>query len=193
MIMQMLRAGVLAGTVSLCGCVTALAPAYQPSVANTETLMAHQQSKMAVGQFDAANGVNNTSLNVRGSTMTGGKDGKFSTYLQDALTAELRNAGRYDEGSRTRVHGTLTTNTLSAGMSNVSAKVGAHFVVDRDGAKVFEKSLDTEHQAESSFIGAIAIPAAMENYPATIQQLLGKLFADPDFVRATNSSDGSQQ
>ena len=36
------------------------------------------------------------------------------------------------------------------------------------------------------FIGAIAIPAAVQGYAATVQVLLGELFADPAFKQATD-------
>lgn len=34
-------------------------------------------------------------------------------------------------------------------------------------------------------MGRVAVPAAMENYVATLQKLIGVLLVDPEFVEAT--------
>lgn len=170
------------------GCVSMPAPAYQPSISNTEVLL-HGKSSLAVEAMDAANGVNNKSLSVRGSSLKGGSDGTFSTYLQEALVAELKTAGRYGPGSNTRIDGTLVKNQLDGGaIKTGTAVVGAHFVVTQSGSAVYDKTLEAQHTWDSSFIGAIAIPAAMENYAAAVQKLIGKLFGDPDFVKATQEA-----
>ena len=170
------------------GCVSMPAPAYQPSISNTEALL-HGKSSFAIETMDAANGVNNKSLSVRGSSLKGGSDGTFSTYLQEALVAELKTAGRYGPDSSTRIDGTLVKNELDGGaIKTGTAVVGAHFVVTRSGSAVYDKTLEAQHTWDSSFIGAIAIPAAMENYAAAVQKLIGKLFGDPDFVKATQEA-----
>lgn len=182
----------LASLLAICllatGCVSMPAPAYQPGISNTEVLL-HGKSSLAVEAMDAANGVNNKSLSVRGSSLKGGSDGTFSTYLQEALVAELKTAGRYGPGSSTRIDGTLVKNQLDGGaIKTGTAVVGAHFVVTQSGAAVYDKTLEAQHSWDSSFIGAIAIPAAMENYAAAVQKLIGKLFGDPDFVKATQEA-----
>ena len=170
------------------GCVSMPAPAYQPSISNTEALL-HGKDLLAVESFAAANDVNNKSLSVRGSSLKGGSDGTFSTYLQEALIAELKTAGRYSAGSDTKISGTLVKNKLDGGaIKTGTAVVGAHFVVTRGGSPVYDKTLEAEHTWDSSFIGAIAIPAAMENYAAAVQKLIGKLFGDPEFVKATQEA-----
>ena len=55
----------------------------------------------------------------------------------------------------------------------------------RKGEVVFDKVVKADDQWESSFIGAIAIPAGMQGYVATVQKLVGTVFADPDFVAAS--------
>ncbi|HEY2344948.1 MAG TPA: hypothetical protein VGH80_03585 [Xanthomonadaceae bacterium] len=171
----------------LAGCVTVHATAYQPSIENTQALSSEGNSKIAVDAFNAANGVENRSLSVRGSQLTGGgSDGTFATYVHDALQAELQTAGRYDQASQIRLSGTLTRNDLNgANMSVGTAQVGARFVVTRQNTKVYDKELVADHHWDSSFVGAIAIPAAMQNYTTTLQKLVAQLFADPDFVKAS--------
>lgn len=172
------------GVLALSACVTAPPPRYQPGIDNTQTLMRGGHDAIAVGAFDAAPGVKNSDLNVRGSTLTGGSDGTFSAYLREALITELKTAGRYADTAGTRISGTLTDNRLDAAIKTGSADVAAHFVVTRGGAKVYDKTLSAHETWESSFMGAVAIPAAMRNYASAVQKLLGKLFSDPDFDKA---------
>lgn len=186
MIRRAIRGGaVLATLLTLAACANA-APAYQPSVANLQVLRAGT-TPMAVDDFAAGASVNDSRLGIRADTMTGAAtDGAFSTYLQQALETELRNAGRLDAAAGLRLSGTLTTNRLDAnGFSVGRASVGARFVLTRDGRVVYDKVHSADHEWDSSFIGALAIPAAMQGYPATVQKLTGQLFADPAFVEAT--------
>ena len=172
----------------LAGCVTMQAPKYEPPIATTQGLMQQMQAKIAVDRFDAAKGVNNTSLSIRGSQLTGGTDGTYSAYLHDALQSALESAGRYDSASTTRLTGTLDVNDLNgANMTTGTATVAARFVLTRQNAPVYTKELTASTQWESSFIGAVAIPAAVQNYGATMQKLVGLLFSDADFLKAANA------
>lgn len=179
-------AAVLATVLALAACVHAPAPAYQPGVANLHALRAGT-TRIGVDDFAADAGVNDTRLGMRADAMTGGgSDGAFSTYLQHALETELRNAGRLDTAADLRLSGTLTANRLDANGSSLGrASVGARFVLTREGRVVYDKVHRADHTWESSFLGALAIPAAMQGYAATVQKLTGRLFADPDFVEAT--------
>ena len=184
----MLRKIVLAvGVLALSGCVSLQAPGYQPSIAATQGLMKDVQGSIGIDRIDAAAGVENKSLSIRGSTMSGGSDGTYSTYLHDALKSTLESAGRFDAASATRLSGTLDANDLNgANMSTGSATIGAHFVLSREHTTVFDKEVKANQQWPSSFIGAIAIPAAVQNYATTMQKLVEQLFSDPDFIKAAN-------
>lgn len=182
-----IRAGaVLATVLALAACANTPAPAYQPGVANLQALRAGA-TPIGVDDFGAAAGVNDRKFGLRADSMTGaGSDGAFSTYLQQALEKELRNAGRLDDSAGLRLSGILTTNRLDAsGFSVGRASVGARFVLTREGRIVYDKVHSVDHEWESSFIGALAIPAANQGYVATVQKLIGELFADPAFVEAT--------
>jgi hypothetical protein len=170
-------------TVAMSGCISPPAPKYQAAIANTEALI-KQPTKLAVGGFTAAAGVSNRSLGMRGSQLNGGSDGTFATYLRDAMTTELQTAARYDPGSAMRVSGTLTRNELDTGIKTGTATVGGEFALTRGNTVCFKKTFVAEHHWDSSFIGAVAIPAAIDNYSTTVQKLLGELFADPDFNAA---------
>ena len=170
----------------LVGCVSTPAPAYAPGNDNLTVLRGQPGARLAVDAFQAAPGVANDRLGLRGNSMSGGSDGTFTTYLQQALEAELRNANRHDAGSTIRVSGELLANRLDAsGARTGKASIRARFVVTRGGAVAYDKPLQADHQWESSFIGALAVPTAMENYVATLQKLIGALVADPAFVEAS--------
>jgi hypothetical protein len=180
----------LLGSLLLAACSTVPAPSYKPPINNTEVLLKHQDDKLDVGKVDAANGVANTRLAVRASALIGtGPDHTFYSYLQEALIEELTASGRLDHNATTRIDATLTQNELdSSGFSKGFANLGAHFVVVREGHAIYDKTLSVQHAWESSFIGSIAIPAAIQNYPTAVQKLVGKLFLDPDFIKAVDGN-----
>ncbi|NLA68351.1 MAG: hypothetical protein GX856_08945 [Gammaproteobacteria bacterium] len=60
----------------------------------------------------------------------------------------------------------------------------------RDGEVVYDRTLRVDHEWDSSFLGAIAIPTAFDNYAAAVQKLLQALFTDPGFVAATAPRPG---
>lgn len=172
---------------SLTACVSVPATKYQPGIDNSSLLLQHQL-KMDVGTFTAAAGVENHSLSMRGSQLKGGTDGTYAAYLREALITELQTAQGYVIGDHLSLEGQLTANELNAGaVKTGTAQVGARFVLKRGDTVVYDKVLIAEHQWESSFIGAIAIPAAMDNYGTTVQKLIGKLLVDPEFVSAARA------
>lgn len=177
---------------SLAACVSMPPPSYQPGISNTELLLQKRSAKLAVDRFDAAPSVNNKRLNVRGSQLTGGSDGTFGTYLQEALITELKAAGKYDASGPLHISGTLLENRLDSAVKRGTAEVAARFVVKRGEVVVYDKSLQAQHDWESSFIGALAIPAAMDNYAGAVQKLVGMLFSDPEFAKATAELQGTQ-
>lgn len=179
-------AAALPALLLLGGCVTTPAPAYAPGNDTGVVLRGQPGAKLGVDTFQAAPDVANSRLSLRGNGMTGGSDGTYATYLQQALEAELRNANRYDHASTTRVSAVLLANKLDAsGARTGKASIRARFVVTRDGVVAYDHPLQADHQWESSFIGALAVPTAMENYVATVQKLIGLLVADPGFTEAT--------
>ncbi|OOG58368.1 hypothetical protein [Rhodanobacter sp. C03] len=173
------------------GCASIAAPTYQPSVDTTQVLLEHREARLAVGPFVASVGVPNTGLSVRGNQLSaGGSDGTFSDYLRNALITELKTAGRFDQQSQMRIEGVLANNALDAGAATGSATVAAHFVVTKASVNIYDKTLTVTHTWDSSFMGAIAIPSAVQNYAGAIQKLVFKLVTDPDFVRVTTTTKG---
>ena len=178
---------VLAGALLMTGCVTLTTPRYQPSVANIELLESSASQPVAVGKFQASAGVPNQEMSVRGNGMRAGSaTGTFSGYLHDALIKELKTAGLYVPKSSTQVQGELVRNEINAGVGSDggSAMISARFEVLRHGRQIYNKTLSAKQNWDSSFIGAIAIPTAVRNYPVVVQKLLAELFGDPAFMRA---------
>lgn len=185
----LVRSALVATLALQSACVSMVASKYQPGLANAEILSRQlDAAPLRVGRFSADPKLDSKPLNVRGSTLSGGEDGKFSTYLRDALSTELRTAGRLDDNAASEISGELLQNRLNGGGAAVGdgqATVQARFVIKRDGAQVYDRTLTAEHHWPSSFMGPIAIPAAFDNYTATVQKLLQQLFSDPQFERAT--------
>jgi len=86
------------------------------------------------------------------------------------------------------VQGQLTENELSTGASSGEVILGANFQVVRSGAVVFKKHIVHDDKWESSFIGAIAIPEAMNHYGQAYNILLSKLYADTEFRAACGAN-----
>ncbi|PPU69693.1 hypothetical protein XpiCFBP4643_02325 [Xanthomonas pisi] len=169
-------------------CASLQAPKYQPGIDNSAALL-RQPISVGVGKFDAAAGVENHSLSLRGNPLRSGGDGTYASYLRDALIEELETAQALSANSAVELRGTLTKNTVNAaGVRIGRAQIGARFVLVRGGIVVYERELSVEHQWEASFIGAVAIAAAADNYGTTVQKLIGALVSDPAFIAAARGS-----
>jgi hypothetical protein len=163
------------------------APVYSPSIANVE-LASKLPGSVAVGKFELKKGeeASLNSVGARASTFTSPVNGSYADYIGEAAKSELKSAGKLDAASSRVLTGIVEKNYLSAaGFITNDAEVTVRFKV-ADGARTtFEKALTAKHEWESSFLGGIAIPRAIQNYVVTVQMLLNKLYADPDFAGAT--------
>lgn len=167
------------------GCATTLAP-HQPSVNTVTMLRSSGIQKLAVGDFKLAPGAKadiDKSVSAR-ATSASPAEGTFSAYLKAALVSDLKASGLYDAGAALAIQGQLVDAQLDTGMSTGRAIIAAHFQVTRSGQTAFDKTLKDEHTWDSSFVGAIAIPRAINEYQAGYANLLGQLYKDPDFLRA---------
>jgi hypothetical protein len=145
---------------------------------------------VAVGSFALAPGKDagiDKGLDLRSNTVSSPVQGSFAQYLKENLSVELSTAGLLDPASKTVVSGLLTDSLLDASMSQGKGSLGARFSVTRAGAKVYDKELKASSTWESSFVGAIAIPAAVNNYTALYRELVAKLLDDPAFRSAVKN------
>lgn len=178
--------GLAIAAVLATGCASP-APNYTPSVANAEAM------KKALAGNPVRNGTISVapdlpgaaSVGIRADSMTSPVGSHFGDYISAALRQELEFAKLMNPQSNTEISGTLLKNNIDAGgFSTNQGQIEVRFVVRRNQDTRFDKVKRAEHQWESSFMGAVAIPAARNNYPVLVQKLIASLVSDPDFVTA---------
>lgn len=160
------------------------APTYQPSIDNVEAIK-KAGVKANVGAFSVAPGATGgSSISLRGNSMNA-PSGDYAAYLANALKQELTLAGGLDLKASVEVGGVLVKNDIAAGgFSTNSGEIEARFVV-RSGSQVrYDAVQRVDLSWDSSFVGAVAIPKAQQQYPVLVQKLIGKLLADPQFLAA---------
>ena len=173
---------------ALFGCATVKMPVPTTASAdNLSTLRAANLAPAKAGAFVLAAGkpaaMDTTLDGLRGSSVEPA-NGSFAKTLREELVVELKAAGLYDDASGIVIAGELTDSMVDAAIGTGTARLGAHFTVTRDGKTVFDKTLTVDSKWDSSFIGAVALPAAINQYTAQYKTLAGKLFADADFQKA---------
>lgn len=172
---------------NIVGCAAVKMPAPTASVTNIETLKAANLAPSKAGAFYLAAGKNpemdKTLGGLRGSTLSA-TNGSFSQQLKDEMLVELKAAGLYDENSQIVIGAQLMDSQVDAAIGTGTAKLAAHFTVDRSGNRVYDKDLAVDAKWESSFVGAVALPMAINQYNALYKSLLTKLFSDPAFRTA---------
>lgn len=165
---------------------------HQPSLSNIERLRKPKTPKLTVGDFRLEPGkpaAMDRAVSIRGSTLVSPDGKSYALFLKETLATELRAAGKLDTAGAIVVSGLLNESRVNAAMNVGTASLGAIFIVTRDGREVYRKPLRVEATWTSNFIGAVAIPMAMNQYTALYSDLVGKLLDDPDFqaaVRATS-------
>lgn len=178
----------LLAALALTGCASGPIGAHQPNLATVQALRQSNMAPASVGEFVPAATLkagSDKSVSVRGSSLKSPSANSFSAYLKDALIEDLRAAGKYDEAAGTSISGQLTQNQLNAaGISKADSTVAAKLVVTRNGSSIYDKLISVAHEWESSFMGPIAIPEAINQYTQMYARLLDRLFADEEFKRA---------
>jgi len=109
---------------------------------------------------------------------------RWLLHLKDTLVAELTAAGVYDLASHYVINGQLTDSQIDAAIGTGTGRLAARFTVTNRGRVVYDKEVAAEASWESSFMGAVAIPMAMNQYGALYKTLVAKLVDDPDFRSA---------
>jgi hypothetical protein len=157
------------------------APQYNAALDNVEQLK-KAPSPVKLGSFTVHAGVD-TTIGLRGNPMESPVGSDYAAYLADALQKELKLAGKLDPASKLEVSGQLLKNDISAaGFSTNSGEVEARFVVKNGGVQRYDQVKRAEMSWDSSFVGAIAIPRAQQQYPMIVQKLLATLWGDAKFL-----------
>ena len=171
----------------LTGCASVKLP---PPTAKAETVLALRSANLSpamVGEFRLADGkdpdMDKEVGGLRGSSLTAAS-GSFSQQLKDEVVTALQAAALYDESASVRIEGRLTDSMVDAAIKTGTGRLAARFTVDRDGKRRYDKELVVESSWPSSFIAAIALPKAINEYGALYKKLTDKLFADKEFQGA---------
>lgn len=178
--------GAIAATSQLVGCSTPMA-APSSTFENTVKLRNAPLAPAAVGNFALAQGkpaAKDKSVSMRGTSLVSPVGDSLSKYLEETLRQELQAASLLDASSSTQISGFLVDSDIDVPMSTGTGSLTARFVVKKADAVAYDRELSTKLEWESSFIGAIAIPTAAQNYAFLYKKLVGTLFDDPDFRQA---------
>jgi hypothetical protein len=184
-----LAAAVLAAMTGLAGCGSVPLQQHQASVEAIQSLRASGLPSMKVGAFTKDPKMpaqQDKSVVSRSVTVTSPDGESFAAYLGNVLKADLEGAGKLDPASDLEVQGVLTDNQLGTGIKTGTATLGARFILLRKGSSVFDKSLVAQQQWEGDFIGAVAIPDAINHYQSLYQELVEKLLSDDEFRKAAS-------
>jgi hypothetical protein len=165
--------------------MTSIPPA-EPTFDNLLAVRAAHLAPMRTGDFTAAPGEPSDmdrEIVVRAGAQRA-PGGSFARYLGDTLAEDLRAAGRLDPNSQLVVSGVITATHVDSLGTRGHAGVSARFTLTRAGAVVFAKTFDAHSEWTSDFVGAVAIPDAVNHYTALFPTLVGDLLADPEFIAA---------
>jgi hypothetical protein len=171
----------------LAGCATPPMAAHQPTLRNVQALRAADVPLIELGAFELAPGRParmDRLIEIRASVLRAPNDGTFSSYLRQTLEAELQAAGKLAVDGDVVLSAQLTQSAIETSPPDSRGAVAARFVLTRAGAVVFDRELVAREEWPSSFIGAIAIPQAMDRYTALYPTLVTMLLTDPEFRAA---------
>ena len=179
--------GLLLASAALTGCAQIKLGTPMASVDNIQKAKAGGMVPVALGDFSAPTGKDaalDAGINVRSNTVSSPVQGSFAQYLKENLSVELRAAGLLDPASKTVITGMLTDSQIDAAASQGRGSLGARFTVVRAGRQLYDRELRVQAVWESSFVGAVAIPAAVNEYSSLYRKLIGQLLDDPAFRAA---------
>jgi len=167
------------------GCAQLNAGPYSPNYESLDQLRKAQPGKVAVADVkpgDPKAPVNQITL--RGSSM-GTAQGSFANYLRDAVVADMKELTVYDPQAGTRIDVTMLKNDIDvSGLSTGTGVIEIDLSVTRGAEKRLSKRYAANTSFESSFVGAVAIPKGLAEYPVLVRALLAKVYSDPEFVKA---------
>lgn len=179
--------GLCVSAVFMVGCAQVKLAAPAANVDNIQRIKASGMVPVAVGDFKLAPGKDpalDQKVSIRSNTFYSPYDSSFAKYLGETLNADLRGAGVLAPSSTTTIRGELTQSMVDASIGQGQGALAGRFIVQNEGKTSFDKELKVGATWESSFVGAVAIPAAINEYVALYHKLIGQLLDDPDFRKA---------
>ena len=167
------------------GCSTLAPPPYSADYQILDQLKKQPLEKVAVATFQPRNPdapVNKISL--RAANLAGPK-GTFAQYLEDALIQDLKEIAVFDTAAGTRIDATILKNDIDvSGFSTGTGRMDVELTVTRNAKTSLKKTYSASTTFDSSFAGAVAIPKGQSEYGNLVRTLLGKVYADPQFINA---------
>jgi len=176
---QLRLAMTIAAAASLAAC-SHMTPRYGISGTNVESI--HQVAganaqKVSVGKFTASQG-NQSSITCRaaGGVSTPDKE-PFATYIENALTSELKVANVYDAASPVRIDGKLESIDFN---SNIGA---GKWLIDLtvSGTGVAPVKIHEQYDFSTNWVADKACEQVAAALQPAVQDTLGKLFKEPAF------------
>lgn len=176
---------ILAATVFSTGCAM-VAPQYTSSMDNVQAINDGGSFTAKVGEFKPGTTAEYANpISIRGSSLYSPYGESYAAYVAEALKQELSFARKLSSDAKTEITGTVLKNDIDAtGFSVGWASVEARFLVTRAGQVRYDRVKSVRHQFASSFVGAQAIPRAVQAYPVAVQKLLAELYGDQAFIEA---------
>lgn len=111
-------------------------------------------------------------------------EGSISKHVQKALEDELRLAGLLDPSASHHLDVQLRQSKLDAPIGTGSGAISADFNLREGERSLYSSSKTVTSTWDSSFVGAIAIPAAANAFNPLVRKLLAELYQDPAFIQA---------
>lgn len=171
-------------TIFSAGC-SMMAPQYSASLDNVQSLKNAGDFTANVGEFTSSKDKDNANpISIRGTPLHSPYQDSYATYLAEAIKQELSLAQKLSPKANIELSGMLIKNDIDAAMGTAHSDIEARFVVKKSGTIIYDQVKSVHHEWESSFIGAIAIPRAVQEYPIMVQKLLAILYADKAFINA---------
>jgi len=184
-ILRQLLRGMGVATLLLVAACSQQAPNYVFSPEHIEILKHSGPTVVKLGSFSAADRAEGAAkLTARSVTLLS-PYGDYPGYLKEALRQELTEAGKLTPNAEIEISGVMTKNDLDAsGIITGDGELAARITVKRGGATLFDKPVVAKTTWDSSFVGAIAIPRAVAEYPRLVSEFVSTLLRDPDFLSA---------
>ena len=155
----LLLIGVMFG-IPLTGWAETPSLSYHPTLQNVEILRSSNIAPVNVGTFALDPALSSSSRDeliiARTATILSPDNNSYAALLKDAITKELRAAGKYDEKSPIVINGLLTKNSLDAQIGAGKGVLAAKFSLIRDGNSIYQKELEETSMWESSRLDVIA-------------------------------------
>jgi hypothetical protein len=175
---------IISATIFSAGC-SMMAPQYTASLDNVQSLKNAGDFTASLGEFTSSKDKENANpISIRGSSLNSPYQDSYAAYLAEAIKQELSLAQKLSQKANIELSGTLTKNDIDAAMGTAHSDIEARFIVKKGGSVSYDQVKSVHHEWESSFVGAIAIPRAIQEYPVMVQKLLAALYADKAFINA---------